>query len=114
MSAVPSSGEAQYTIKGADDLVSNNYQVQVVVSSGELSKTYTIKCLIEQKKEDKSDETIVLFKYEVKRKYVSYALIFLGILVVLIIIKAICMMIKTKFDNRKVKKALKKITDKSN
>ncbi len=105
--------KASYTIEGADDLkkADNQIKIEVTAENGQ-KKAYTIDAVVNEKKKEWFPGTIKIFDYEIKKSYLVYGGIALGVVIVLVMLKVIFRAIGNKFSNRKIKKALKQIEKK--
>lgn len=103
--------KSTYEIKGSDDLKASNNRITIDVSSenGD-KKTYTINVKTKHVyKEKEKEETVKIFNYEIKKRYVKYAIIAFIIIVVLIILKVVITILKDRLGHRKYYKAIKNI-----
>lgn len=99
-----------YEIKGADDLKANDYKVKIeVTSTNGDKKTYTIDADIKEDRNEWLGEEVEIYGLKIKKRYLVYGGIGLGVIIVLIIFKVLIKVIGNKIGNRKIKKALKNI-----
>ena len=99
------SSKATVEVTGNDNLKENNNKVVINVTSKSGTKNPYIIQVKKIVKEENLDDYYVLGPYKVKKDYVNYGGIGLGIIIVLIIIKVII----TKLSNRKMDKYLDKL-----
>lgn len=103
--------KSTYEIKGSDDLNASDNRITIDVSSenGD-KKTYTINVKTKHiYKEKEKEETVKIFNYEIKKRYVKYAIIAIIIIIVLIILKIVITILKDRLGHRKYYKAIKNI-----
>lgn len=106
---------AKYDILGAENLKDNDYKVLIEVTSEDGQKrTYTLKVNIAYKDSSNNncDESVQLFGKNISKKYIIFGLVGITILILLIVLRFVCNILKEKVGNRKVKKVLKEIEKK--
>jgi hypothetical protein len=99
------SSKATVEVTGNDNLKENNNKVVINVTSKEGTKNPYIIQVKKIVEDNTKDDYYIVGPYKIKKDYVKYGLIGLGILIVLIIIKTII----TKLLNRKMDKYLDKL-----
>lgn len=99
-----------YEIKGADDLKANDYKVKIeVTSTNGNKKIYTIDADIKEDRNEWLGEEVEIYGLKIKKRYLVYGGICLGVILILMIFKILIKVIGNKIGNRKIKKALKNI-----